>query len=105
LGARGRGRGAVGSGGGREAGGHSAAAGRRMIILMATPRRPQQRYDHGLRALVRATGNVTLVMDLGVPRSTARGWLRKTPAVVVGLDGTDLRTSELQQEIVGSGGA
>src|SRR5262245_64782799 len=71
-----------------------------MIILMTTSRRPQQRYDHRLREFVRATGNVTLVTDLGVPRSTARGWLRKAPAVVVSLDVTDLRTSELQQEIV-----
>src|SRR5262245_1055866 len=71
-----------------------------MIILMATSRRPQQRYDHRLRELVRATGNVTLVIDLGVPRSTARGWLRKAPAGVVSLDVTDLRTSELLQEIV-----
>src|SRR5262249_53130147 len=71
-----------------------------MIILMTTSRRPQQRYDHRLRELVRATGNVTLVTDLGVPRSTARGWLRKAPAVVVSLDVTNLSTSELQQEIV-----
>src|SRR5215510_9078424 len=71
-----------------------------MIILMTTSRRPPQRYDHRLRELVRATGNVTIVTDLGVPRSTARGWLRKAPAVVVSLDVTNLSTSELQQEIV-----
>jgi putative transposase len=35
-----------------------------------------------------------------VPRSTARGWLRKAPTVVVSVDGTNLSTSELQQEIV-----
>jgi len=33
---------------------------------MTTSRRPQQRYDHRLREFVRATGNVTLVTDLGV---------------------------------------
>jgi putative transposase len=71
-----------------------------MIILMTTSRRPQHRYDHRLRELVRATGNVTIATDLGVPRSTARGWLRKAPTVVVSLDVTNLRTSELQQEIV-----
>jgi putative transposase len=71
-----------------------------MIILMTTSRRPQHRYDHRLRELVRATGNVTIATDLGVPRSTARGWLRKAPPVVVSLDVTNLRTSELQQEIV-----
>src|SRR5262245_13261640 len=67
---------------------------------MTTSRRWQQRYDHRLRELVRDTGNVTIATDLGVPRSTARGWLRKAPAVVVSLDVTKLKTSELQQEIV-----
>src|SRR5262249_5604512 len=70
-----------------------------MIILMTTSRRPQQRYDR-LRELVRGTGNVTIATDLGVPRSTARGWLRQTPKTVVSLDRTNLTTSELQQEIV-----
>ena len=60
-----------------------------MIIPMATSRRPQQRYDHRLRDLVYNTGDVTIATDLGVPRSTARGWLRKAPAVVVSLDVTD----------------
>jgi hypothetical protein len=71
-----------------------------MIILMTTWRRPQQRYDHRLRELVRGTRNVTIATDLGVPRSTARGWLRETPKVVVSLDATNLTPSELQQEIV-----
>src|SRR5262249_60966069 len=71
-----------------------------MIILMTTSRRPQKRYDHRLRELVRGTGNVTIATDLGVPRSTARGWLRETPKVVVRLDATNLTASELQQEIV-----
>jgi hypothetical protein len=71
-----------------------------MIILMTTLRRPQQRYDHRLRELVRGTTNVTIATDFGVPRSTARGWLRETPKVVVSLDATNLTTSELQQEIV-----
>jgi hypothetical protein len=71
-----------------------------MIILMTASRRLQQRYDHRLRELVRATEDVTIATDLGVPRSTVRGWLRKAPVVVVSLDVTNLRTSELQQEIV-----
>src|SRR5262245_28568409 len=71
-----------------------------MIILVTTSRCPQQRYDHRLRELVRATGTVTIATDLAVPRSTSRGWLRKAPAVVVSLDVTNLRTSELQQEIM-----
>jgi hypothetical protein len=45
-----------------------------MIISMPTTARPQQRYDHRLRNLVQRTGDVTVATDLGVPRSTARGW-------------------------------
>src|SRR5215831_10954599 len=71
-----------------------------MIILMTTTGRPQQRYDHRLRNLVQRTGNVTVATDFGVPRSTARGWLRQAPKAVVSLDVTDLRASELQQEVL-----
>src|SRR5712692_2498484 len=73
---------------------------RPMIIPMTTTGRPQQRYDHRLRHLVQRTGDGTLATDLGVPRSTARGWLGKSPRVVVSLDVTDLRASELQQEVL-----
>jgi len=61
-----------------------------MIRPMASTVRPQQRYDHRLRDLVHRTGDVTIATDLGVPRSTARGWLRRAPEVVVGLDVTHL---------------
>src|SRR2546426_2173011 len=67
---------------------------------MATTGRAQQRYDHRLRDLVHGTGDVTIATDLGVPRSTARGWLREAPKVVVSLDVRNLGTSELQQEIL-----
>ena len=66
---------------------------------MPTAARPQQRYDDRLRNLVQGTRDVTIATDLGVPRSTARGWLGKAPKVVVSLD-TDVRASELQQEIL-----
>ena len=46
-----------------------------MITLMPTTARPQQRYDHRLRHLVHRLGDVNLATNLGVPRSTARGWL------------------------------
>jgi putative transposase len=67
---------------------------------MTTTGRPPQRYDHRLRDLVRRTRDVTIAMDLGVPPSTARGWLSQAPKVVVSLDVKDLRTSELQQEVL-----
>ena len=61
--------------------------------------RPQQRYDHRLRDLVRRTGDVTLATDLGVPRSTARGWLHRGPTAVVSLDETHRSELDLHQEI------
>jgi hypothetical protein len=48
-----------------------------MIIRMTTRSRPQRRYDHRLRDLVQRTGDLTIATDLGVPRSTARGWARR----------------------------
>jgi hypothetical protein len=71
-----------------------------MIISMPTIARSQQRYDHRLRNLVQPTGDVTVATDLGVPRSTARGWLGETPTVVVCLDVTELTEPELRQEVV-----
>jgi len=73
---------------------------RPMIISMPTTARPQQRYDHRLRNLVQRTGDVTIARNLGVPCSTARGWLGKIPNLVVSLDVTDLRASELHQEVL-----
>ena len=71
-----------------------------MIGPMTTTGRIQQRDDHRLRDLVQRTGDVTIATDLGVPRSTARGWLGNAPKVVVSLDVTDLRVSELHQEVL-----
>src|SRR2546427_4497361 len=67
---------------------------------MTTTARPQQRYDHRLRDLVQRTGDVTVATDLGVPRSTARGWLGAAPTVVVCLDVVDLTEPELRQEVL-----
>ena len=71
-----------------------------MIGSMPTTVRPQQRYDHRLRDLVQRTGDVTIATDLGVPRSTARGWLGGAPTVVVCLDVVDLTEPELRQEVL-----
>ena len=70
-----------------------------MICLMTTAR-PQQRYDHRLRELVQRTGNPTIATDRGVPRSTARGWLRTLPTVVVSVDVADLTELELREEVL-----
>jgi len=66
-----------------------------MISSMPTIARSQQRYDHRLRNLVQRTGDVTVATELGVPRSTARGWLAETPAVVVRLDVTEFTEPEV----------
>jgi transposase InsO family protein len=71
-----------------------------MIISMPTIARSQRRYDHRLRTLVQRTGDVTVATNLGVPRSTARGWLGETPTVVVCLDVTELTEPELRQEVL-----
>jgi transposase len=47
------------------------------MINPMTTARPQHRYDHRLRELVHHTEDVTIATDLGVARSTARGWLRR----------------------------
>jgi putative transposase len=73
---------------------------RSMIIPVTTTGRHQQRYDHRLRDLVQRTGDVTIATNLGIPRSTARGWLREAPMVVVSLDVTNQKTAELQREVL-----
>jgi hypothetical protein len=67
---------------------------------MPTTGRPQQRHDHRLQHLVHRTGDVTIATDLGVLRSTARGWLGGAPTAVVCLDVADLTEPELRQEIL-----
>jgi hypothetical protein len=70
------------------------------MISHMTTARPQQRYDHRLRELVQRTGNLSIAADFGVPRSTARGWLRTAPRVVVGLEAANLTELELRQEVL-----
>src|SRR5262245_3405054 len=62
--------------------------------------RRQRRYDHRLQDLVQRTGDVTIATDLGVPRSTARGWLANGQTIVVSLDVANLKAMQLQQEVL-----
>ncbi len=39
------------------------------------PERQQRTYDHRLGRLVQDTGDMTIATRLGVPRSTAAGWI------------------------------
>ena len=70
------------------------------MISPMTTARPQQRYDHRLRELVHRTGDLSIATDLGVPPSTARGWLGIAPTVVVSLEVADLTELELRQEVL-----
>ena len=67
---------------------------------MTSTTRIQRKYDHRLRELVRSTGEVEHAIQLGVPRSTAHGWLTSTRAEVVTLDVVDMDTLRLQQEVL-----
>ena len=62
--------------------------------------RPQKTYDHRLRELVRRTGDLTLATELGVPRSTAAGWLRQPDRATVTLDVLSKDAEDLQAEII-----
>jgi putative transposase len=67
---------------------------------MATTTRFQRKYDHRLRELVRATGNIEVALKRGVPPSTARGWVKATQAEVVTIDVADMNILQLQQEVL-----
>lgn len=57
-------------------------------------------YDHRLRELVRKTGDLSIATDLGVPRSTAAGWLRSDHRNVVTVDVLDMRELDVQAEVL-----
>ncbi len=62
--------------------------------------RQQQTYDHRLRDLVRTTGDPDILAELGVPRSTALGWLRRDYQPVVTADVLDMDHIQLQAEVL-----
>jgi hypothetical protein len=67
---------------------------------MSEQRRQQRTYDHRLREFVRETGDLSVATSLGVPRSTAAGWLRARPPDVVILDVLDPRERQLEVEVL-----
>ena len=64
-----------------------------------SPSRSQRTYDHRLRDLVRTAGDPDVVAELGVPRSTALGWLRGEYAPVVTAEVLDMDATRLQAEV------
>ena len=62
--------------------------------------RHQRTYDHRLRELVRTTGDLRIAAEIGVPRSTAMGWLRAEHQEVVTIDVLDMGAVGLQAEVL-----
>jgi putative transposase len=67
---------------------------------MTSINRTQQRYDHRLRDLVRSSGNIKYATQIGVPRSTARGWLTSDPVAIISADVFDMDIQNLQEEVL-----
>ena len=57
-------------------------------------------YDHRLRELAYHAGDPGVAQRLGVPRSTARSWMRRGMPEVVTLDVLDSDAGELRAQIV-----
>ena len=60
----------------------------------------QKQYDHRLRRLIQNTGDLELAVRHGVPRSTARGWLKQSRTDVVSIDVLDMDAEALQRELL-----
>ena len=69
-------------------------------VGMSSTIRIQQRYDQRLRDLVRSCGNINLASQLGVPRSTAHGWLTSNQVEVFTVDVFDRDILSLQKEVL-----
>ncbi len=67
---------------------------------METKARTQKIYDHRLKALVRSTQDITCAVRDGVPRSTARGWLKPPANEVISIDVVQLDAIGLQKEVM-----
>src|ERR1039457_3397621 len=57
-------------------------------------------YDHRLRELAYHAGDPGVAQRMGVPRSTARSWMRRGMPEVVTLDVLDSDAGELRAQIV-----
>ena len=60
----------------------------------------QKQYDHRPRRLIQKTGDLDLAVRYGVPRSTARGWLKQARTDVVSIDVLDMAAEALQREVL-----
>jgi hypothetical protein len=62
--------------------------------------RARRTYDHRLRDLVRSTGDILQATRNGIPRSTARGWLRPDYAKVISFDVVNHDLIALQRQVL-----
>ncbi|MGI9460886.1 MAG: hypothetical protein ACR2NF_12875, partial [Pirellulales bacterium] len=67
---------------------------------METKARTQNTYDHRLKELVRSTQNITCAVRNGVPRPTARDWLKPPANEVISIDVVQLDAIGLQKEVM-----
>ena len=67
---------------------------------MNSSSRRQRCYDHRLKKLVRTSGDLSVAVELGIPRSTAMGRLCDSPQQVVTLDVLSMKEQELQHEVL-----
>ena len=61
--------------------------------------RSQRTYDHRLVALVQDTGDITIATGVGVPRSTAAGWLRRAKRDVTTVSTCETSSAELRARL------
>ena len=68
---------------------------------MIATSRIQRRYDHRPQAMVKSAGSIEIALEQGIPRSTARGWLRDhdLPSVV-SIEVIDQETASVQLEVL-----
>ena len=71
-----------------------------IIVGMSENCRTQKQYDHRLRRLIQTTRDLDLAVRHGVPRSTARGWLKQSRTDVVSIDVLDMDAEALQREVL-----
>ena len=67
---------------------------------MSENSRIQKQYDHRLRQLIQNTRDLDLAVRHGVPRSTARGWLKQSRTDVISIDVLDMDAEALQREVL-----
>ncbi len=66
---------------------------------MISPKRVQRSYDHRLRQFVCMTGDTDSARRIGVPRSTANGWLQPRAQPVMSLSQFGQHVESLETEV------